>query len=327
MGAPGLRVLFRVAAGPTLGYGHLVRARSLARALGVPAHVSVRGAEAAGDLAAFPGVSIADPTAAALDDTNRPDVLVVDDPGQADTERWILGARERGVPAVAIVDRGLVQVDADLVVDGSIEASSGPGVFGGPMYAVLDPAIAVAREMPPTDRSGLLIALGGGSHVHVWGAAIARAIHERLPQLRVRIAGGFAQPPSEDRGRTQWVAAPAGLADELRRASVAVVAGGMTMYEAAALAVPAAALAVVRAQQPAIAGFARRGAVLNAGFAGDPASCARAADAVITLFTHRQRAARQAAGAARLVDGRGVFRAADLIRSLAGRPKDHSHAA
>src|SRR5262250_690155 len=38
-------VLFRVAGGHRLGFGHTVRAMSLATALGVPAWISVRGAE------------------------------------------------------------------------------------------------------------------------------------------------------------------------------------------------------------------------------------------------------------------------------------------
>ncbi len=38
-----LRVLFRAAAGPRRGFGHLVRCRSLGRALGVRPLVSVRG--------------------------------------------------------------------------------------------------------------------------------------------------------------------------------------------------------------------------------------------------------------------------------------------
>jgi hypothetical protein len=45
------------------------------------------------------------------------------------------------------------------------------------------------------------------------------------------------------------------------------------------------------------------------------------------MLIHRQRAARCAATAARIVDGRGAFRAADAIRNLAQRHKDHVHAA
>jgi len=42
----GMTVVFRVAAGPRLGFGHLVRCRSLARALGVTPRVWLRGSAA-----------------------------------------------------------------------------------------------------------------------------------------------------------------------------------------------------------------------------------------------------------------------------------------
>ena len=42
-----LRILFRAAAGPRRGFGHLVRCRSLARALGVRPLVALRGGQGA----------------------------------------------------------------------------------------------------------------------------------------------------------------------------------------------------------------------------------------------------------------------------------------
>jgi spore coat polysaccharide biosynthesis predicted glycosyltransferase SpsG len=322
-----MRVLFRVAAGPRIGFGHLMRARSLARALGTAPLVSIRGTEETCRTAVRHGV---EPQRLALDcfDGSKPfDLLVVDDPARDEAEPWVLAARQRGIPVVAVIDRGLAYVDADLVIDGSIEPCAGPRVLNGPMYAVIDPSIATARDLPSVERSGVLIALGGGAHVRAWGAAVARAIRRQLPDVRVRIAGGFTRPPSADDESVRWISAPHGLTDELRRAAVAVVAGGLTLYEAAALGAPIVGLAVVPEQQPAIAAFARRGAAMNAGIAGDAAALQRAADAVLTLVTHRQRAARFAAAASRLVDGRGAFRAADAIRQLARPHTDHSHAA
>jgi spore coat polysaccharide biosynthesis predicted glycosyltransferase SpsG len=233
----------------------------------------------------------------------------------------------RRLPVATVVDRGLAYVPAALVIDGSIEPHPNPGVFAGPMYAVLDPSIAAARDASAADRAGVLIALGGGSHVHEWGTEIASAIHARMPDVPVRIAGGFARAPQAGSGPVRWIAAPQGLAGELRRAAVAVVAGGMTLYEGAALAVPLVGLAVVAPQQAAIAGFARRGAAIDAGLATDPAAAARTAAEVVALLRHRQRAEKLAATAARLVDGRGAFRAADAIRRLARRPEDEIDAA
>lgn len=322
-----IRVLFRAAAGPRIGFGHLIRARSLARALGTTARVSIRGTEATCRIAARYGFVLQPSGIGALDGRTRPDVLVVDDPSGMEGAIWVDAARSRGIAVVTVADRGIGCVDGDIVVDGSLEPLAGACVLGGPLFAVLDPTVAMARELAPIERGGVLIALGGGTHVHTWGTALAGAICERIPNAQVRIVGGFARVAQPASGPVRWVSAPDGLVRELRRAAVAVVAGGLTLYEAAALGVPTVGLAVVPAQQRAIAAFAWRGAALNAGLASRRGATARAADAVFSLLSHRQRASRMASAAARLVDGRGVFRVADAIRDLAARHEDRRHAA
>ena len=231
---------------------------------------------------------------------------------------------------VTLHDLGLGCVDADVSIDGSIDQGDHRHdlTLSGPLYAVLDPSIALVREHPVAAREGVLIALGGGTHVHRFGESLARAILSRRPDARVRLVQGFARESTPmTHPQVTWVAVPDGLADELNRAAVAVLAGGVTLYEAAALATPSVALAVADAQQLTIRGFARRGAAIDAGRAGDVAAFTHAADAVDELLSHPGRAVRMGATAAHLVDGRGVFRVADAIRQLANREEDHSHAA
>ena len=60
------------------------------------------------------------------------------------------------------------------------------------------------------------------------------------------------------------------MSADLAACDVAVVAGGVTLYEACAVGVPVVALAVVAAQRPAIADFAVRGAAIDAGALMDP---------------------------------------------------------
>ncbi len=325
-----MRVLFRVAAGPATGFGHLVRCRSLARALGVPPAVSVRGSRETRKVAIERGFDVRLGGTALLRRPARPDVLVVDDPCAQQATRWVRCARQLRIPVATLHDLGLAYVESELSIDGSIEPGTPGSAVGlaGPMYAVLDPSVSYARQLPPVERQGVLIALGGGEHVHQWGARLAEAILERQPSLAIRIIEGFSRTAQAGLDpRITWVSAPNGLAIELRSAAVAVVAGGLTLYEAAALGTPAVALAVVRAQQPTVRGFARRGAAIDAGLAADPNAPMHAADAVVDLFSHPTRAARLARTAARLVDGRGVFRAADAIQQLARRSEDQFHAA
>jgi UDP-N-acetylglucosamine:LPS N-acetylglucosamine transferase len=220
----------------------------------------------------------------------------------------------------------------------------------------------------------VLIALGGGEHVHRWGSALANRILSRRPDTRIRIVTGFVSEKSvddsfaesdagrhdrgeavvvsdtghsesvvvsgfsrteqakrtrctEDTDRVRWIPAPEGLASELRRAEVAVVAGGVTLYEAAALGTPSVALAVADAQQITIRGFALRGAAVDGGLAGDSRSIERAACTVASLLGDPARAARLGDAGARLVDGRGAFRVADAIRQLARRHAERIDAA
>lgn len=326
-----MRLLFRVAAGPRLGFGHLVRCRSLARALGVRPRVSVRGSKPTIAAAAARGFDVVSGEFAAIGRDEMPRVLVVDDPSAREAARWVHAARELRVPVATLHDLGLGCTDSDLWVDGSVESTGrGHGLVNltGPMFAVLDPSMAHTRERLPIDRSGVLIALGGGAHVHRWGLTLADAILSRRPDVRIRITQGFARAAGDTRHpQVTWVSAPDGLAGELAGAAVAVVGGGVTLYEAAALSTPTVAMAVTEAQQLTIRGFARRGAAVDAGIVSEPAAFAHAADAVSELISHPGRAARLGGTAAHLVDGRGVFRVADAIRQLARRSEEHFDAA
>lgn len=325
-----MRPLFRVAAGPTLGFGHLMRCRSLSRALGVPAAVSIRGSKETMAAAVARGFDVVPGGLSALRGDQAPDVLVVDDPLEEEAARWVRRARQLKLPVATLHDLGLGYVDSDLAVDGSIDQGDHRGAvaLAGPLFAVLDPSIAVARERQAPARAGVLIALGGGAHVHQWGETLAHAVLVRRPDATIRIVQGFSRTAVRaNHPNVTWVSAPDGLADELHRAAVAVVAGGVTLYEAAALATPAVAIAVVPAQQLTIRGFARRGAAIDAGIATDPSAFAHAADAVADLLSHPGHATRLGGTASHLIDGRGVFRVADAVRQLAHRAEDHFHAA
>src|SRR5262245_58487606 len=85
----GMRVLFAAAAGPRLGFGHLVRCRSLARVLGVPPRVVLRASAATRRRAVQAGWTVID----VLDDQSlqkaNPQILVVDDPLAAAVRRWL----------------------------------------------------------------------------------------------------------------------------------------------------------------------------------------------------------------------------------------------
>jgi spore coat polysaccharide biosynthesis predicted glycosyltransferase SpsG len=250
----------------------------------------------------------------------EPDVLIVDDPIAADARRWMRAARRVGCLVVSIHDLGLGCLDADLVIDGSItkNARARNGLtLAGPKYAVLDPAAGPVRsDRPNADRDpcSVLVALGGGPRAEL-AHDIAEAIVEALPQARVRIAGGFAGISREDAARIAWIGPSRTLHQEMAGASVAVVGGGVSLYEACAHGVAAVGVPVVKAQRPTVTAFVKRGAArgVTRGRVTAQAVAAQCAE-LLTDDAMRRHLARMGQ---RLIDGRGAFRAAAAVTQLA----------
>ena len=170
-----LPTLYRVAAGPQIGFGHLVRAVSLSRALGSPPLVSLRGGDRARAAARRLGCLLTDRSADEALSYHMPLALVVDDPRASASGGWIRAARRREIPVVSVWDRGIGAPGADLTVDGGLGAL-GPCVthgrrLEGPRYMVLDPEFLAARHKYRHRRprrqartGNVAIILGGGAH-------------------------------------------------------------------------------------------------------------------------------------------------------------------
>jgi UDP-2,4-diacetamido-2,4,6-trideoxy-beta-L-altropyranose hydrolase len=333
-----LRIVFRAPAGPRRGYGHLVRCRSLARALGVRPLVALRGGRRVVETAIALGCDVIAGSAPRVLRRLSPDVLIVDDPIAADARRWMRAARRVGCLVVSIHDLGLGCLDADLVIDGSVtkNARARNGLtLVGPKYAVLDPALldevrsvrlqAVYLEHQ-RDPYEVLVALGGGPRAEL-ANDIAEAIVEANPHARVRIAGGFSGPPESGpdvgfdvgaafgRPSITWIGPSHNLHVEMARASVAVVGGGVSLYEACAHGVAVVGVPVVAAQRPTVAAFVERG--VARGITRGPVSPKSVAAECAELLTDEAMRRQMARMGRRLIDGRGAFRAAAAVCRLA----------
>jgi len=294
-----------------------MRARALAECLDMDVALSVRGGRAAREAARAIGL-IADATLPLTDH----DVLIVDDPSRKHGQGWIARARREGVPSVSVHD-DLWAHDADLVVCASLgigrPQTDMPALSGARFY-LLDRRIADARRprhARPLTRPRVLVALGGGEHVRRIAQRIVDAIVRLVPAALVSVAAGFARGRRPALKGARWLSAKSGLVRALNRADIAIVAGGVTLYEACALGVPAVGLSVVRAQQRAIRAFAKKGAVINAGDAfSDRRAIDNAATAVSRFARNTTLCRETSARARRLVDGRGAARVAACITAL-----------
>ena len=200
-----------------------------------------------------------------------PDLIVIDDPSASDAARWVRRARGSAFRSPSIHDLGLARVPSDLSDRRQLSAACVRGARAGRS------AGAGVRDSRPGDsRSArapcaarplaVLIALGGGAHVRA-SASPAPGHRRRGAAAAIDIAGGLrparrrrALPP-----RCRWIVAPRRPGRELlARAAVAVVAGGVTLYEACALGTPIVRSPVVPAQRPATRGVRRAGAAIDA---------------------------------------------------------------
>lgn len=332
------RVLFRVAAGPRIGFGHLMRCRALANALGVPALLSIRGRGAAQRIACALGWRLL----RGRSSLRGADLLVVDDPHPSAARAWLGRGARAGLATVAVQDGGAVRAGsrlASLIVDGSVSAGGlqhprrrrnaarasgrpapGPVRLLGTRYTLLDRRVIRARaarsRRARSRRPRILIALGGGSQLGPIVRPLVRAIARVVPSAAIRVAAGFSCRTRRLPRGAIWVRPSGGLTRELAACDAAIVAGGVTLYEACAIGVPAAALAVVPAQRRAVQAFARRGAVIDAGSAFAASDAPERAARALARLLNEDEARRRAAAARKLVDGRGALRVAARIRQL-----------
>ena len=322
------RILLRVAAGPRLGFGHLVRARTLTRVLDAEIRVSVRGTPRIINIAAQMALPLVTGSIEAALADSTIDLVVIDDPSRREGLRVLRRARRMGHAVASIHDRGIAPLPSDLAIDGSICPGIVPAtrLLAGATYALLDPSIA-SRGARSRVKGRVLVTLGGGPRAQL-ARMIAAHVVKQQPAAEVRLAGGWTT--QSDRtglpARTAWLTSSALLHRELRTCEVAVVAGGMTLYEAVAVGTPAVAVSVVPAQRHAVRAFSRVGATLDGGLArATPTAVRRSArhvaGLVARLLCEAPLRTRIASKGPRLVDGRGAARVASALVELANQAR------
>lgn len=347
-----MKILYRADGGHPIGTGHIFRARrilaELARIVDLDA-VLLTSAEptaeriaagAAARVALLPPRRdpeavkprlIADPVVEFAREW-RPDVLVVD---MLDTPGPDMAAlRALGVPIVSFDDRGDGRFDADLLINVLVAEPDRArllqrtALMEGPGYVVLDPVYAEANAaLEPRTVDGsrrVFVATGGGDAAGLT-VKVASALGRIGDLERVEFVCGPAFPFRADLDRV-LAGAPwahevyTGLPNLIGRyaeCDLAVVAGGLTMYEVCCVGAPALAVCQPIDHQLELADIlSQEGAMQTVGYGLD-ASEDTIAGAVQALMDNVElRRAMSRRGPA-MVDGRGTERVARAIAEMA----------
>jgi spore coat polysaccharide biosynthesis predicted glycosyltransferase SpsG len=343
-----MRVLYRADGGRPIGTGHLFRAVRLLkewdRRGGVEVELMTAVDSAARGIAedaparltllpfhyapdAVKPLFLAEPVVKRLSEEPF-DLVAVD---MLDTlEKEMEAVAAAGVPLVTFDDRGPGRKRADTLINILVEepepASLSPQtrlLEGGP-YVVLDPIYAEAHRNPVQRAFGplrrIFVAMGGADAIGL-SVKVARALRmvEGLEEVEFLCGPAFPHRAELEEAihgaswRARLLSGLPSLLECYYRCDLAIVAGGLTMYEVCCVGAPALAVCQpIDHQQELSARLARAGAMETVGY-GTEVRVERIAEVVRRLAEDVGARRRMAACGPQLVDGWGTQRVVDAL--------------
>lgn len=294
-----VRIGLAVNASPSLGFGHAVRCRRIARAF--KGHTAIypvsevcrRFFEGSG-LAA----EILDWKTDAL-----PPVMITD---LREAHPITQAIRSQGSFHISIHDMGLAQCPSHVAIDGSVAhvvpyaSHQDQTLFLGPRYMITRP---VARVAAADIEDTVLVTVGGGA-----SAEFARRIADQLKPLGIRVIAttGFGSnprnPPTPD----------SQIEHAMATCRFAISAAGTTLYDLLASGVPTIAVAVDRIQLRTAEEFQQLGATVSAGLL-DRLSSSELLDRCREMLGNEFLVSKMVSAGRDTVDGEGLSRVVDII--------------
>lgn len=197
----------------------------------------------------------------------------------------------------------------------------------GPDYAVLRPAFCSPAEKPEQGRAmdKVLVALGGGDDRGVTRPLLGALLENGPRHLRYRIMSGRSNPSNsllaewvagEASGRIELSIDPEDVYAEYAWADMAIIAGGTSTFEAAALGLPMMIIAMADNQLNQARGWVERGAAFFMGRYGD--LNIETVVSALSSLGHKDRFMDMSQAARRAVDGRGCERLARVLVEARG---------
>ena len=258
------------------------------------------------------------------------DAVLVDEP-KPDPLLWQALEAMPQLKRVMIDDFGS-DAPADLVINGTVISDyhvypglrdGGQALCGGD-YSLIAPVFAKSRHEEA--RKGPVIAIcGGGERAADWAMMLAEhgpALAKPHPFILIVGASfpdfeALRQMAVYNGGIAKQAVPAHQIASHLARAPVAIMTGGMVVYEALAAGTPALVFPQLDNLKPEIEWFAERGALINLGHdAGDDLEQLSAQLHGLLKNDKKARALRQKGP--ELIDGLGMNRAAEAISQVLG---------
>lgn len=262
-------------------------------------------------------------------DEVHPDVVLVDHP-RPGSNFWSKLRGCKGTFSVVAIDDEGGGVEADIIFNGTVLesyhhyplANAQARVLLGPAYTLIRPEFRLTPWKNP-DKSCVVIVVGSGDIACKWALYLVSGNLNLRGWGAVRMIVGRAFP---EMNRLQHncdvlgVSLSSGLtgqqmANVLSQASVALITGGMIVYEALAVGVPAVVFPQIQNLIPEAKWFAQRGCIVDLGYENgmDINLVSKSVDKLLESSSDRvamsnlQRA---------VIDGHGMGRAAAEIDGL-----------
>ena len=295
------RIGIIVDAGPTVGYGRVLRCLRLANAL--TRHAAVAFYPLSEHCREFLTSAETNPKCEIHDSPfvakSLPPLVVTDLREAHGITATIRGHHSRHI---SIHDLGLAQCRSDVAIDGGITrlfpyaAVKNRALYAGPQYMITRAPVTRAT---PTDT--VLITFGGGSR---W--TYAQRISAEMDRIGLRpvMTGGFAGSVTMSEEE---------LARAMSTCRFAISAAGPILYDLVASGVPTIAVAFDRIQLRTAEAFHERGALFSAGLA-ENASAPVVLGHCLELLENGPLVKRITEIGQTLVDGNGLSRVVEIVR-------------
>jgi UDP-2,4-diacetamido-2,4,6-trideoxy-beta-L-altropyranose hydrolase len=277
----------------------------------------------------------AEQTLEAIDRIGQIDWLVVDH--YALDGRWERMQRSRAPRILAIDDLADRAHDCDILLDQNLvlemetryrsrlPAACKPLL--GPHYALLRPEFAAQRQSM-AGRSGeirrILVCYGGSDPGNETARTLSAIKSLAIDGLAIDVAVGLSNPHADsisglcrELPRAELHRGADNMAELMRRADLAIGAGGVMSWERCCLGLPTIAVDIADNQTGALTALARAGAVVYLGSAPSVTEDQIAA-AIRSMLGDPARASAMGEAAQALVDGHGTSRVRGAMRSVAG---------